>query len=86
MDKTKSIDTYPWQITIAPSTFPGTWHTYSVSLRGTTVSTTYDGAASITGQVTPIASGIVGFTAGVGGESDAVAIRNVTAQFYDCKP
>jgi hypothetical protein len=85
LDPTKSVGTYSWQTAIDKTTL-GDWHTYGVSLRAGHVQITVDGAKSIAANVPVLAKGIVGFTAGVGGESDAVAIRKVSGTFYDCQP
>ncbi|MEA2749745.1 MAG: hypothetical protein QOI41_3888, partial [Myxococcales bacterium] len=46
----------------------------------------YDGAPAVTGMVPAVVQGLVGLSAGTGGETDAVAVRNVKASFYDCVP
>ena len=59
---------------------------FAVSMRGGVVTVKADGNALVSGSVTPLANGIVGFSAGTGGQTDAVAIRNVHARFYTCTP
>lgn len=65
---------------------PAAWHSLTVSLRGDTVGVGYDGVFWIIGLVRPITRGVVGLTAGTGGQTNAVAVRNVKGAFYDCTP
>lgn len=86
VDATKKVGHYPWVVASKAVDFRAAWHKLSISVRGDAVSLGYDGAPSITGMVPSAVRGLVGISAGTGGETDAVAVRNVKASFYDCVP
>lgn len=86
LDATKSLGQYPWQAATAGLSFLGAWHRLGVRLRGGDVSATIDGAAVLSGKVRAIERGLFGLTAGTGGETDAVALRDLHAKFYACVP
>ncbi len=81
---TWTVSTYAWQKAIEPLTFANAWHTITISQRNGNVTLSYDGVKQLTAIVTLVTTGLVGFTAGVGGESDAVGVRNFSGTFYDC--
>lgn len=86
LDATKSLGQYPWQVASAGLSFLGAWHRLGVRLRGGDVAATLDGAAVLAAKVRPVARGLFGLTAGTGGETDAVALRDLHAKFYACVP
>ncbi len=86
LDATKLVGKYPWVVSTVAVDFRGAWHTLTISVRGSSVTVGYDGKQSFIGTVPMVASGLVGITAGTGGQTDAVAVRNVKASFYDCMP
>jgi hypothetical protein len=86
VDATKNIGHYPWVVSSKFQDFTAAWHRLSISVRGDAVSLAYDASPAITGVVPSVTRGLVGFSAGTGGETDAVAVRNVKASFYDCVP
>jgi hypothetical protein len=86
LDPTRTPGKYAWTLTSKATPFLGAWHKVSVSLRGTAITVSYDGAFALSGTVKPLVSGLIGITAATGGESDAVAVRNFKGSFYDCVP
>jgi hypothetical protein len=86
LDKTKAVGGYAWQQAITKTTVIGDWHSYTLTLRAAEVKVTVDGVLTLDTPVPALMSGIVGFTSGTGGESDAVAIRHFRSTFYDCQP
>jgi hypothetical protein len=86
LDATKAAGTYAWTKASAEKNFLGAWHTFSVSMRSGVVSVKMDGAAVVTGSVPPLATALIGFSTGTGGETDSIAIRNVHGRFYSCTP
>jgi len=86
LDPTKVPGSYPWVLTSRPTSFLGAWHKLGISVRGTMVTVRYDGTVALSTTVKPLVSGLVGITAGTGGKTDAVAVRNFKASFYDCTP
>jgi hypothetical protein len=86
LDPTKPIGGYTWLVSYADVPFLGAWHKVAISVRAGDVHVRYDGADTLTASVKPVTTGLFGFTAGTGGETDAVAIRNVHAAFYACTP
>lgn len=86
IDGTKSPGYYPWVVGSKPTSFLAAWHKVSISVRADAVTVSYDGALAVTGVVPSVKSGLVTIAAGTGGQTDAVAVRNVKASFYDCVP
>jgi hypothetical protein len=86
LDKDKTLGHYAWVTSSKATPFLATWHKLSISLRTTTVTVGYDGTPWLVGTAPAIARGVVAITAGTGGLTDAVAVRNVKASFYDCAP
>ena len=86
VEAAKKVGHYPWVVTSKGLDFRAAWHRLSISVRGDAVSVALDGAPTLTGMVPLVAQGLVGISAGTGGETDAVAVRNVKASFYDCVP
>jgi hypothetical protein len=87
IDPTKpALKSYPWVVASKGVSFLGAWHTVGISVRGDAVTVRFDGAIATTTTLPSIPSGLVGLTAGTGGESDAVAVRNFKGSFYDCIP
>ncbi len=86
LDPSKAAGTYAWTKSHAPANFLGSWHTVSVAMRSGLVTVKLDGAVATSTNVPPLANGIVGFSAGTGGETDAIAVRNVHGRFYACTP
>jgi Legume-like lectin family len=85
LDADKAVGTYKWHVATAPLSFLGAWQKVHVALRNGEVTVTV-GSTSLAGKVRPFARGLFGFTTGTGGKTDAVAVRNVHAKFYDCAP
>ena len=69
-----------------PSTFLQAWHKLGISVRGDTVKVRYDGGPALTATVPSVARGLIGISGGTGGQTDAVAVRNVKGSFYGCVP
>jgi hypothetical protein len=86
VDATKNLGHYPWVASSIGVDFRGGWHTLTISVRGTTITVGYDGKQSFNAFVPLMTKGLVGISAGTGGQTDAVAVRNVKASFYDCVP
>jgi len=86
IEATKSVGAYPWVVANRPASFLGAWHRLGISVRGGAVSVRYDGGPALTATVPSVARGLVGITGGTGGETDAVAVRNVKGTFYSCMP
>ncbi len=86
VDSTKMLGNYPWVVGSNGIDFRGAWHTLTISVRGTTVTVGYDGKQSFSAMVPLVTKGLVGISAGTGGQTDAVAVRNVKGSFYDCTP
>jgi hypothetical protein len=86
LDKTKKVATYPWQQAMVHTSVIGDWHSYALSMRAGHVKVMVDGMQALDTTVPPLVSGIVGFTAGTGGASDAVAVRGFRGTFYACQP
>ncbi len=86
IDGTKPLGAYPWVVTSLASKFLGSWHKVGISVRGDAVSVRYDGAVALTANVPSVARGLIGISGGTGGETDAVAVRNVKGTFYACTP
>ena len=84
LDPKQQIGVYAWQKAIEKLSFADAWHKYTIKQRGGAVTVFYDGVMHLTASVTTVKTGIVGWGAGVGGESDSVAIRNASMTFYDC--
>ena len=85
IDRTKPVGTYPWVVASRAASFLGAWHAIGLRVRGGSVTVTYDGATFLTGSVAPIAQGMVGLTAGTGGETDAIAVRKFKGRFFACQ-
>lgn len=75
-----------WRVGSVSSAFLGGPHRLTLSLRGETLRVSLDGSVRISDKVPVFASGLFGFVASTGGQTDAVAIRNVSASFYPCTP
>jgi hypothetical protein len=86
VEAAKNVGHYPWVVTSKQLDFRAAWHKLSISVRGDVVSVAIDGAPLISGMVPSVVRGLVGLSAGTGGLTDAVAVRNVKASFYDCVP
>jgi hypothetical protein len=86
VDATKTLGHYAWVVGSIGVDFRAAWHTLTISVRGTTVTVGYDGKQSFNATVPMVTKGLVGISAGTGGETDAVAVRNVKGSFYDCTP
>jgi hypothetical protein len=86
IDATKDLGHYPWVVAYQPSAFLGGWHKLTVSVRGDAVNARLDANEPINAKVPPIVRGLVGISAGTGGRTDAIAVRNVKGSFYDCTP
>jgi hypothetical protein len=86
VDATKMLGHYPWVVGSIGVDFRAAWHTLTISVRGTTVTVGYDGKQTLKAVVPLVTKGLVGISAGTGGETDAVAVRNVKGSFYDCTP
>ncbi|MDB5216893.1 MAG: hypothetical protein JWO86_4820 [Myxococcaceae bacterium] len=86
LEAAKTVGHYPWVVASKGINFIGAWHKLAISVRGDVVTVAYDGAPAVTGMVPSVVQGLVGLSAGTGGETDAVAVRNVKASFYDCVP
>ena len=86
LDPTKTVGLYPWHVATTPFAFLGAWHTLTIQVRGDRVKVFVDGLEKLSGVIPELSSGIFGITAGTGGMTDAVAVRNLSASFYDCKP
>jgi hypothetical protein len=84
LDPAQKIGVYAWQKAIEKLSFADAWHKYTIKQRAGSVTLFYDGVMQLTANVPAVKTGIVGWGAGVGGESDSVAIRNASATFYDC--
>jgi hypothetical protein len=86
LDATKTIGHYPWVVGSIGVDFRAAWHTLTISVRGSAVTVGYDGTQSFNGTVPMVTKGLVGISGGTGGQTDAVAVRNVKGSFYDCTP
>ncbi|MBX3186289.1 MAG: hypothetical protein KF819_04705 [Labilithrix sp.] len=86
LDATKALGYYPWNVASRPTTFLGAWHRIGVRVRGAAVTVLYDGATWLTSTSAAVTRGLFGITGGAGGESNAAAVRNLEARFYDCVP
>lgn len=86
LDATKPVGKYPWVLTSKATEFVDDWHSLTISLRGDVVVVQYDGAPWLTTRVPTWGTGLFGMSAATGGQTDAVAVRNVKASFYDCTP
>jgi hypothetical protein len=86
LEATKAVGLYPWVVASIGVDFRAAWHTLTISVRGASVTVGYDGKQSFDGTVPMVVKGLVGISAGTGGNTDAVAVRNVKASFYDCVP
>ena len=86
IESSKRVGTYPWVAASQPSTFLGGWHKLGISVRGDTVNVRYDGVPALTAMVPSVARGVIGISGGTGGETDAVAVRNLKGSFYACTP
>ena len=86
IDATKSLGRYPWVVASQTATFLKAWHKLGISVRGDTVNVRYDGAPALTATVPSVARGFIGISGGTGGQTDAVAVRNVKGSFYACTP
>jgi hypothetical protein len=75
-----------WKVESVATPFVGGPHRLAIRLRGDKVSVSYDGALRLSGIVPVFTSGLFGFVASTGGQTNAAAIRNVTASFYACTP
>lgn len=86
IDATKDLGHYPWVVAWQAAAFLGGWHELRVSVRGDAVSARLDANEPISAKVPALVRGLVGISAGTGGLTDAVAVRNVKGSFYDCTP
>jgi hypothetical protein len=86
IEASKNLGHYPWAVASIGVDFRGAWHRLAISVRGDAVTVHYDGTRSFIGNVPSVTKGLVGISAGTGGETEAVAVRNVKASFYDCAP
>ena len=86
IDASRAVGQYAWTVASKGTPFLAGWHSLTVSLRGDTVRVGYDGVFWIIGLVRPITRGVVGLTAATGGQTNAVAVRNLKGAFYDCTP
>jgi hypothetical protein len=86
IDPTKPVGTYPWVVASRAASFMEAWHAIGIRVRGGDVEVLYDGAPFLSGKVAPVAKGIIGLTAGTGGETDAVAVRKLKGRFFSCSP
>lgn len=86
LDATKMLGHYPWVVASVGVDFRAAWHKLTISVRGSGVTVGYDGTQTFKGTVPMVAKGLVGISAGTGGQTDAVAVRNVKGSFYDCTP
>jgi hypothetical protein len=86
LEGSKTLGLYKWTLASKSTDFPGANHKLAVSVRGTTVSVRYDGGAALTSTVPMVTRGLIGISAATGGQTDAVAVRNVKASFYECVP
>ncbi len=69
------------------ATFTGAPHRLEIKLRGERVTVSYDGTTTFGGKRPDLlVGGCSASVAGTGGETDAVAIRKLSASFYDCTP
>ena len=84
IDGEKKLGEYPWVLASKGVDFRSAWHKLTISARGQAVSVAYDDVPTLIAHVPSVTVGLVGLTAGTGGKSDAVAVRNVRASFYDC--
>lgn len=84
LDATKAAGRYQWWTAIEKVSFADAWHKYTIKQRGGAVTLTFDGAMQLTATIPTVKTGLVGLTAGTGGESDAVAVRAFSGTFYDC--
>jgi hypothetical protein len=86
LDPARLVGTYPWTVASTGVSFMGAWRTVAVRSRAGDVTVRYEGAEVLGAKVPAFDRGLFGFSAGTGGETDAVALRNVKASFYPCVP
>lgn len=86
IDSAKTPGQYPWVLASKGTPFLAAWHRLHIAVRGDNGTVSYDGAPWITTLVPKLERGIVGISSGTGGQTDAVAVRNVKGSFYDCTP
>jgi len=84
LDATKPVGKYPWHVAAKATSFLGGWHTVAVTARRGVLDVRFDGALRVSAVTRPFARGLFGITAGTGGETNAVAVRNLRATFRDC--
>lgn len=77
---------YKWVVASKGTSFLAAYHKLSISARGTIVTVGYDGTPVLIGSLPMVTRGLVGITTATGDQTNAVAVRNVKASFYDCAP
>lgn len=86
IDAAKPPGKYPWVLTSKSTPFLAAWHRLHITVRGDTATVSYDGSPWLTSLVPRFERGMIGVSSGTGGQTDAVAVRNVKASFYACTP
>jgi hypothetical protein len=84
LDAGQVLGKYHWTVDYRPAAFPGDWHKLEVHVRGDDVAIRYDDADLFSAKGLAIKAGYFGLTAGTGGYTDAVALRDFRGVFYPC--